>query len=259
VTSIQMAINSGCGWRFLSLEERFAAFRKAGFQSVLLWWGEGEKESRKERVALAKSSGLEIVDVHAEMSQSNSIWLSGAQGEQKICEYIATVEECAKCGIERMVIHLTNGDTPPDISTIGLKRIERLMASAVRNDVILAIENVRVDAHIKFILDYYKEKHVALCYDAGHANLWCKDTDWLSLYKDRIAAVHLHDNNGEEDEHNIPFRGTVDWKNVMPKMKASSYNGCLPLETDCRGIDDGEQFEDFLNAIYESGLKLSIL
>ena len=37
----------------LPLEVRFRRLREAGFGAVMLWWGEGEAESREERVRLA--------------------------------------------------------------------------------------------------------------------------------------------------------------------------------------------------------------
>ena len=160
-----------------------------------------------------------------------------------------------------MVIHLTNGDSPPDISEIGLKRIELLIECAIKYDVVLAIENVRIAKHVKFVLDNYKDKHVAFCYDTGHANIWCKETDWLSLYADRIVAVHLHDNNGNgnEDEHTFPFTGTINWTEIMQKINNSPYDGYVALETEYKGIENTEHLENFLRKSYQCGIQLAKL
>jgi len=122
--------------------------------------------------------------------------------------------------------------------------------------VILAIENVRTNEHVKYVLDNYKDSHVAFCYDTGHANLWCKETDWLSMYADRLAAVHLHDNHGYEDEHTYPMTGTVNWTRVMDIINKSPYNGCLALETEYRGNENIE-LENFLKTSYQSGIDLA--
>ena len=250
---------SANGFTFLSFKERFATFERLGFNSIMLWWGEGEKETRIDRVILAKEHNLQIENVHADMEYSNSLWNPGTHGDQKIQEHIESVKDCATHGIRRMVIHLTNGDTPPEISDVGLKRIEMLIECAIKYDVTLAIENVRTDKHIKYMLDNYKDKHVAFCYDTGHANLWCKDTDWLSLYADRLAAVHLHDNNGKEDEHTFPLTGTINWADVMQKISKSPYDGCLALETEYTGNENIEELENFLRTSYQSGCNLTLL
>ena len=224
----------------------------------MLWWGAGDKETRQEKVILAAEHNLYIENVHSDMDYSNSIWMPGPQGDQKIQEHIEAIQDCAKFGIKTMVIHLTNGN-PPDISDIGIKRIEQLIECATKHDVVLAIENVSTEKHIRYVLNNYKSEHVAFCYDTGHANLYCSDVDWLSLYSDRLAAVHLHDNNGIKDEHNIPLTGTIDWTAVMQKINSSSYDGCLTLEMEYRGSEDVEQLEAFLEASYQSGIEIGLL
>ena len=255
----KIGITSANGWPFLSLKERFATYQRVGFHSLMLWWGDGEKETRKERIALAKEYNLHIENVHAEMEHSNSLWKPGPYGEQKANELIEAIKDCDTHDIRCMVIHLTNGDSPPDISHIGLNRIEMLIENAIKYNVVLAIENVRTDKHIRYILDNYKDKHIAFCYDTGHANLWCKETDWLSLYADRLAAVHLHDNNGNEDEHAIPLTGAINWTAMMQAINKSSYDGCLSLETEYRGTRNIKQLERFLGTSYQSGLDLALL
>ena len=121
-----IGITSANGYPFLSFKERFAIYQRLGFHSIMLWWGEGEKETRKDRVALAKEHNLHIENVHSDMDYSNSMWKPGEHGDQKIQEHIEAVKDCATYGIKRMVIHMTNGDSPPDISDIGIKRIELL-------------------------------------------------------------------------------------------------------------------------------------
>jgi len=255
----KIGTTSANGWPFLLFKERFAAYQRLGFQSIMLWWGEGEKETRKDRVTLADEHCLQIENAHSDMENSNSIWIPGPRGDAKIQEHIKAVNDCDKYGIRRMVIHLTNGDSPPDISDIGLNRIELLIEAAIKYGVILAIENVRTDKHIKYVLDNYKDKHVAFCYDTGHANLWCKDTDWLSLYADRLAAVHLHDNNGKEDEHTFPLTGTIEWTRIIQIINKSSYSGSLSLETEFRGSNNTDQLEKFLKTTYQSGIDLALL
>ena len=55
---------------------RFSLFKAAGFESVLLCWGSGEKESCGERVALAKRYGLRIGNVHFTNYNLYEHWLN---------------------------------------------------------------------------------------------------------------------------------------------------------------------------------------
>lgn len=251
-----IGISTANGYPFLSFRERFAMFNKLGFQSIMLWWGEGERETRAQRVAFANEYHLYIQNVRADMGKSNYLWVSGVSGDEKAEELIQAIIDCKTYGIKCMVIHLTNGNDPPEISNIGLQRMEKIFLTAKKHEVTLAIENVRTEKHIRYILDHYHDKHVGFCFDTGHSNIWCKDTDWLSLYGDRLAAVHLHDNNGIHDEHAVPFTGNLGWHGIIYQLNKSSYHGPLTLEPEYRGHENPEYVERFLNDSYDAGLRL---
>lgn len=52
----------------------------------------------------------------------------------------------------------------------------------------------------------------------------------LSLYGDKLMALHLHDNDCIEDQHRIPGEGTIDWNYVAQKIKSIGYSGAISLE-----------------------------
>ena len=251
-----IGISTANGYPFLSFRERFALFSKLGFQSIMLWWGEGERETRAQRVGLANEYHLYIENVHADMENSNFLWVPDASGDEKAEELIQAIIDCKTYGIKCMVIHLTNGNEPPEISDIGLLRMEKIFLTAKRHEITLAIENVRTEKHIRYILDHYHDEHIGFCLDTGHANIWFKDTDWLSLYGDRLAAVHLHDNNGINDEHSVPFMGNLGWNEIMYQLSRSLYHGPLTLETEYRGDENFEYLEKFLKDSFDAGLRL---
>jgi sugar phosphate isomerase/epimerase len=40
----------------------------------------------------------------------------------------------------------------------------------------------------------------------------------LGVFKrilDRLMAIHLHDNGGAREQHQLPFDGDINWYNVM--------------------------------------------
>lgn len=68
----------------LSMEERFYKIKSAGFDSILLWWGDDEAEPRKERILLAEKYNLSIENVHTSTEHLNAIWKSGDEGEHTL-------------------------------------------------------------------------------------------------------------------------------------------------------------------------------
>jgi sugar phosphate isomerase/epimerase len=57
--------------------------------------------------------------------------------------------------------------------------------------------------------------------------------------KGRIRSTHLHDNNGKEDSHLLPFfsqGGTIDWKKTMELLRTGG--GQFPLLLELREQPD---------------------
>ena len=102
---------------------------------------------------------------------------------------------------------------------LGLSRIKRIVNYAKKIGVTIAFENTKESKYVEFFLDRIQEKNVGLCLDIGHWHCFSKDGFDFTKYKDRIFAVHLYDNNGEEDQHKIPGDGAIDWKKVMSNLK----------------------------------------
>ncbi len=250
-----LGITAANGIDHFSQRERFKIFAQAGFKSVMLAWG--SDDDRKESISLAAEYGLEIENAHSNMRGCNPLWVVGRDGDEKESALRKTVEDCGKYGIRTMVMHLSNGFDVPRLSTIGLKRVERILDSAKNVGVTVALENVRVSEHLRYVLDNYTDEHVKFCFDAGHANIWCKDIDWLALYRNRLAALHLHDNDGEEDEHRIPLSGTVTWDAVLQSVRKSSYCGALTIETEVSGIRSMDEFTSYIEKVYAAGKILS--
>ena len=80
------------------------------------------------------------------------------------------------------------------------------------------------------VLGNIKDDNVGICFDAGHCHVHFNDEFNFEFFKDRIFAVHLHDNDKSDDLHLLPFDGTIDWKNVIEKLKECNFNGPITLE-----------------------------
>ncbi len=72
----------------------------------------------------------------------------------------------------------------------------------------------------------------AFCYDSGHANLIGRDVyTVIRKLGRRIACLHLHDNNGREDQHLAPYMGSLDWNRFIKGLREIGYRGELNFES----------------------------
>ncbi|MBQ5389559.1 MAG: hypothetical protein IIU58_01480 [Clostridia bacterium] len=45
-----------------------------------------------------------------------------------------------------------------------------------------------------------------------------------------LAALHLHDNDGRRDLHQLPYLGTMDWKAILSTLAKCGYKGDMNME-----------------------------
>jgi sugar phosphate isomerase/epimerase len=60
-----------------------------------------------------------------------------------------------------------------------------------------------------------------------------------------MIHVHLHDNKGKSDEHLQVGKGSINWKEVMPKFRG--YKGRFVIEA--RTIGEGTASLEYLRKI----------
>lgn len=78
------------------------------------------------------------------------------------------------------------------------------------------------------------------CFDTGHANLLGIDFEaFLCQMGNRVKVLHIHDNDGVFDLHQLPFTFTrtrenpsiTDWDGFIRGLKRIKYQGALCFET----------------------------
>ena len=86
-------------------------------------------------------------------------------------------------------------------------------------------------AHLNAVNDDFL---VALL-DIGHAEMKGLGTcavDMIYTLKDKLAALHIHDNDKWHDSHQLPFTMEIDFGKVVEALKNIGYEGYLTLEAD---------------------------
>jgi sugar phosphate isomerase/epimerase len=129
--------------------------------------------------------------------------------------------------------------------------LDQLKLYAGRRGVRIAFENLTENLNTLIeVMSLYPPEFVGLCFDTGHANMVPGQLEKLYSYKDRLISIHLHDNDGLNDQHKIPFTGSITWDIVTKFIAGSSYDKCVNLEVVIHesGFDDEIQFLDKLIA-----------
>lgn len=82
------------------------------------------------------------------------------------------------------------------------------------------------------IVDQLDPDRFGICLDTGHLNM-CDQSQQEFIMKagHRLHALHIADNEGERDQHMMPFgRGNVDFAKVVAALREVDYNGLFNLE-----------------------------
>jgi len=136
------------------------------------------------------------------------------------------------------------------------KSLDELQPYATKRNVKIAIENTMNFPVVDKYLSNYHPDFIALCYDSGHGNIEDGAYEWLDKLKNRLISIHIHDNDGEKDLHQIPFSGTVEWEKLARLLAKSSYKKCVSLEVSMRNMKINDEIE-FLAQSFNAAQKLT--
>lgn len=109
----------------------------------------------------------------------------------------------------------------------------------------------------------YHAEVLGFCFDTGHANLAGIDCEeFIAMLGNRLKVLHIHDNDGVRDLHQIPFTFTrtrenlpsTDWDGFIRGLQKIKYDKVLSFETApvLRSFP-GELKEDVLDMLAKIG------
>ena len=78
-----------------------------------------------------------------------------------------------------------------------------------------------------------------ICLDFGHAHLMGDVADAVEIAAEHVIATHVHDNRGREDDHLVPFLGTINWDMALMTMQKIGYEGTYLMELANTGTAGG--------------------
>ncbi len=107
-----------------------------------------------------------------------------------------------------------------------------LVKEAKERGLILAIENVFEENPdpLRMLLQKIGSPNFRFCFDSGHCHVFSKSplSQWIETLGEYLVEVHLHDNQGEMDDHLPIGEGRFDFKELF---KLLAFQGIKPIYT----------------------------
>jgi sugar phosphate isomerase/epimerase len=134
-----------------------------------------------------------------------------------------------------------------------LTRLRRIVKVSKDLGIIFTIENDHkasdylIAGYPKQVLSLVRNLGCKLTLDIGHAKTLGKIGAFLDTLSMYTVNVHLHDNNGAEDEHMPLGKGKIPIAKLLRKIKTSSYSPSLTLE--CHSIEGLRQDYNLLKRL----------
>lgn len=206
--------------------------------------------SKKLQKAMS-AAGLTFVDGHAPFQGVyDPIYPVSSYRPQMICRHQLGLRICQEMGVDTYTIHVGNDFHYPEIPLQKhidniADALDKILPVAEETGVTVCIENIWIRSNVSPVLIELKKRfptpYLGLCFDAGHAHLmeegykfeenavapgWrmvgCEPVWQQNILEEMLPDVincHLHDNNGQWDEHLLPGQGTIDWKRIVTLLK----------------------------------------
>lgn len=205
--------------------------------------------------AACKKHDVEVAQVHAPFA-------SWYKGEDELNDYIITVLKkciaiCAFLDCPGIVVHPVHGAGDPDAEWEANMWVYRqLIPTAKECGVKILLENIFGRFNGRFIQGRVSSPDLAckyfdtltaeagegvfgFCLDIGHAIITCQNIpEFIRTLGPRLTNLHIHDNNGLDDLHLMPYTCVTtkqnlvcDWDGVVKALKDIGYRGSLCFET----------------------------
>lgn len=176
--------------------------------------------------------------VHAPLSDVNIGSVFEPMRSAALSEIEKTISLCHKLEIPLITVHpgFVNGIAFLDRRTALEKTrqsVQALVAISKKYSVEMVVENLPANMNATCstaseLLEVLDGIDVRICFDMGHANTAGQLDDFLKLV-DRFGNVHLHNNHGQWDQHNVIDDGSADLGRVIAALKRA-YSGNIIIE-----------------------------
>lgn len=188
---------------------------------------------------IADVSGIEEVVLHAPFDNLSACSNDGYIVEDTNKYYQLMYDLAQALGAKGIVYHTCYEPSVHDFNK-ALKQSVTFWTRFFlegKDDIIFYMENV-MEQDYHFQLELYEQvnrPNFKICLDVGHVNKKnsiCPITHWIKELNHAIGYVHLHNNNGINDEHNAINDGSLDMRQTLDSLLKYAPNAIWSLETE---------------------------
>lgn len=241
------------------LKKRLQNIKNAGFTSIITSADKRfdyQNGTLKKQVKEIKKIGLKLSSLHSSYKSEllPEFFNQGTIGDKMEKQLKKEVNLAKKFGFKSVVVHL-NG-TP---SNIGVERIKRILKVCEKCKVPLAIENLCDQSNsdvIDCLFNNIKNEYLKFCFDSGHNNAYIKNRNFVKEFKDKIVALHLHDNDGNNDQHTLNQFGTINWNSIAKNLAKCTNITSLDYEIFMNITNSPLTEEETLKLCYQNAVEL---
>ena len=226
----------------------YSAFGRTHEGIMLLPEKEFEKSIREE-CAKIEAAGVGIHQTHGPWRWPVND--STPEERERRFEFFAkAVRGTAYAGTDKCVVHCImpfGADTDErreEMLEINREFMIRLANVGAEMGVTICLENLPFPrlplGTVRGVVDFVKEinhKNLKVCLDTGHALVCGEEVGDAVRYigRDLLAALHVHDNDGTDDQHLRPLEGILDFDSFGKALREIGFNGVFSYETHVNG------------------------
>ncbi|TAH38733.1 MAG: sugar phosphate isomerase/epimerase [Planctomycetota bacterium] len=229
------------------------ALARSGFETVELWLAEPhvpwrDLQATADLRARLEHAGLRAASVHlpfypsvAELRDQGRKWSVLAQEREQRRIAVAGAAQglraAAVLGATRAVLHLgwQKDVWTPQSHAWARDAVAALLPPAREHGVTLLLENIisegtRARRLVALLDELDPAGEAGVCLDLGHAHVEGGVLSQLQDALPRLRHLHVHDNDGGEDQHLCPGQGSIPWAEVLGFLQRAGYGGQGALE-----------------------------
>ncbi len=207
----------------------------------------------------AEDKGLTFEQAHAPFS--SGYYVNPETGNNRFDEITTAMRNAAILGAKIIVVHPVQdmrhheGDNAEKLFHANMEFYKKLIPYSEEYGIKVALENMwqTVGVHRYSIgtpviyrsvcsspdeflryLDELNNDAFCACLDIGHTMLVReKPENFIKALGSRyLECLHVHDVDGNIDDHTLPFYGITDWDSVLKALAEIGYKGNLTFEAD---------------------------